>query len=181
MSSPLIRRFGALIRAAELTGCRQDELVKVCWRDFDREAQTLRIRGKGNKARTVSLSSPASAHISAQPRTLGSDLIFCHEGGLAYANVSSNFSQICRRIEKSNQTFKRFRFHDLRHLYAVRALIGGMDLWTLSRQLGHTSVKVTEHSYLAFLSPEKAEAARKIDGSNPAQLKRFAEEAGLAK
>jgi integrase/recombinase XerD len=138
------RRFGALIRGAELTGCRLDEIVQARWRDFDPKGGTLRIgKGKGNKSRTISLSCAASAHILGTARVLGSNVIFCHDSGLAYANASSNFSQICRRVERTQPSFKRFRFHDLRHLYAVRSLLGGMDLWTLSRQLGHTSVKVT--------------------------------------
>jgi integrase/recombinase XerD len=170
------RRFGALIRAAELTGCRLDELVQAQWRDFDPKAGTLRIgKGKGNKSRTISLSEDATRHILGTVRVLGSDVIFCHDSGLAYANASSNFSQICRRIEKVRPSFKRFRFHDLRHLYAVRALLDGMDLWTLSRQLGHTSVKVTEHSYLAFLTPEQGVAARQGSAQKTAQLQRFGE------
>jgi integrase/recombinase XerD len=170
------RRFGALIRAAELTACRLDEIVQAQWRDFDPKAGTLRIgKGKGNKSRTIRLSGTASAHILGTARVLGSDVIFCHDSGLVYANTSSNFSQICRRVEKTQPSFKRFRFHDLRHLYAVRSLLEGMDLWTLSRQLGHTSVKVTESSYLAFLTPGQGDAARQGLAQNSAQLQRFGE------
>lgn len=170
------RRFSGLIRAAELTGCRLDEIAQATWRDFDPRAKTLRIaKGKGNKSRAISLSGAATAHILGTPRVLRSDVIFCHDSGEAYANASSNFSQICRRIEKTSHEFKRFRFHDLRHLYAVRSLLDGMDLWTLSRQLGHTSVKVTEHSYLAFLTPEQADAARQGSAQKTAQLQRFGE------
>jgi integrase/recombinase XerD len=170
------RRFGFLIRAAELTGCRLDEIVQVKWRDFDPQTKTLRIpKSKGNKSRTISLSDAATRHIHGTARVLGSDVIFCHDSGLAYANASSNFSQICRRVEKSQPSFKRFRFHDLRHLYAVRSLLDGMDLWTLSRQLGHTSVKVTESSYLAFLTPGQGDAARQGSAQKSAQLQRFGE------
>jgi integrase/recombinase XerD len=173
------RRFGHLIRAAELTGCRLDELVQAKWKDFDAKGGTLRIaKGKGNKSRTISLSDAASAHIHGTPRVLGSEVIFCHDGGLAFANASSNFYQLCRRVEKTDTAFKRFRFHDLRHLYAVKSLIGGMDLWTLQRQMGHSSVKVTE-LYLTFLTPEQQEAARKADGTKSAHLKRFGDEARL--
>jgi integrase/recombinase XerD len=175
------RRFGALIRAAELTGCRQDEIAQVTWRDFDRQASALRVVGKGNKSRTISLSDAASAHILGTVPVIGSQIIFSNDSGLAYANISSNFSQICRRVERASPSFKRFRFHDLRHLYAVRALYDGTDLWTLSRQLGHTSVKVTEHSYLAFLTPEQADAARQATAQKSAQLERFARWTGGSK
>lgn len=45
--------FGAMIRAAWLTGCRQDELVTARWRDYDAVRSTLRVVGKGNKSRVL--------------------------------------------------------------------------------------------------------------------------------
>lgn len=39
-------RFGALITAARLTGCRQDELVNVTWPQFNPRAKTLDVIGK---------------------------------------------------------------------------------------------------------------------------------------
>jgi integrase/recombinase XerD len=168
-------RFGAFIRAAWLTGCRQDELVRVTWRQFNPRGQTLEVIGKGNKRRTLALSSAATAHFSAQPRTLGSDLIFCHPGGLAYAQPASEFCHVRRAVEarakREKTKFARFRFHDLRHLFAVEALREGMDIYTLSRHLGHTSVKTTE-IYLEFLSPEQADSVKSGSAQNTAQLRR---------
>lgn len=172
------KRFAALIRAAELTGCRLDELVTAEWPSFSPDERTLRVKGKGNKVRTIDLSDAAMTHIKTHPKATDSALIFCHGGGEAYANASSNFSQICRRIEKADKTFKRFRFHDLRHFYAVNALLGGMDLWTLSRQLGHTSVKVTESFYLRFASQKQTDAARKASTQNRTHLQRFGDGEG---
>jgi integrase/recombinase XerD len=157
-------RFGALIRAAWLTGCRQDELVNVTWRAFNAKAKTLEVVGKGNKRRTLRLSLAASAHISAQTVTLGSELIFCHESGETCAQAASDFCHVRRGVEAkaeaAKQPFRRFRFHDLRHLFAVETLRSkAMDIYTLSRHLGHTSVKTPE-IYLDFLTPEEATAAK---------------------
>jgi integrase/recombinase XerD len=169
------RRFGALIRAAELTGCRLEELVSAKWRNLDKRAGTLLVVGKGNKARTLDLSPAALTHFRTHPQTLDSELIFCTSGGEAYANASSNFGQLCRRVEEIDPKFERFRFHDLRHFYAVHSLLGGMDLWTLQQQLGHTSVKVTESFYLRFLTAEQQAAARKPSTQNRTHLQRFGE------
>lgn len=173
-------RFGALITAAWLTGCRQAELVDARRRGFDPKRQTLTITGKGNKRRTITLSDEAAAHISAQPTTLGSDLIFCREGGVAFAEAASDFTHLRRSVaakaEREGRPFRGFRFHDLRHLFAVEALKSGMDIYTLSKHLGHTSVKTTE-IYLEFLSPEEAEAARHGSAQTSAQHKRSREAA----
>ena len=169
------QRFGALIRAAELTGCRIDELVTAKWRGLDEDAATLRVIGKGNKSRTIDLSGPALTHIRTQPTKGRGQLIFCSDEGEPFSSPSSNFGRICRSLAKRDKSFKRFRLHDLRHLYAVTALLGGMDIWTVSRQLGHGSVQVTESVYLKFLSAEQAEAARKPSTHSRTQLQRFAE------
>lgn len=166
-------RFAALVKAAQLTGCRQDELVTAEWRRYDQKAGTLEVIGKGNKRRTIELSSSASAHFSAQPHTLGSPLIFCRESGEPFTQAASDFCHFRRLIEKTDKSFHRFRFHDLRHLFAVEALrSGAMDIYTLSRHLGHTSVKTTE-IYLEFLTPKEAVEAKHGSAQNTAQPRRF--------
>ena len=169
-------RFGAFIRAAELTGMRQDELVRATWRAFNAVVGTLEIVGKGRKRRTIQLSPAATAHFSTQPKTLGSELIFCREGGLAYAQAASDFTHLRRGVEgryaRNSRPFRRFRFHDLRHLYAVEALRAGVGIYALSKHLGHTSVKTTE-IYLAFLTPDEAESIKATQAQNPAQTRRF--------
>ncbi len=173
VSSP---RFAALIRAAELTGCRQAELVAARWRDLNPRARTLEIVGKGNKRRTIELSDVATAHFLAQPRTLGSELIFCRDGGLAFAQAASDFTHFRRtaeaRAKREGREFRRFRFHDLRHLFAVRELRAGRSLYDLSKHLGHTSVKTTE-IYLAFLTPDEADASKGTSAQMAAQSRRF--------
>jgi integrase/recombinase XerD len=155
--------FGALIRAAWLTGCRQNELVTAQWQNFSAEAQTLSVIGKGNKRRTIKLAGEAVELISRLPRVLGSKLIFCHSDGLQMAQAASNFTGIRRgAIQKAKgrgEDLQRFRFHDLRHLYAVEALRGGMSVYDLSQHMGHTSVKTTE-IYLEFLTVEEKKAAK---------------------
>ena len=172
------QRFGALIRAAWLTGCRQDELVQSSWRSFDDRSGSLEVIGKGNKRRTISLSQEASAQLSAQPRTLGSSLIFCREGGALFKEAASDFTHIRRAVmanaKKEGAEFQRFRFHDLRHLFAVEALRDGMSIYALSKHLGHTSVKTTE-IYLAFLTPEEADRAKNETAQKSAQSRRFRE------
>jgi integrase/recombinase XerD len=162
------REFGAFIRAAWLTGCRQAELARLTWSSYDERRGTLTIVGKGSKRRTIDLSPQATAHFSAQPRVLGSPLIFSREGGMPFAQAASDFCHLKRMVaaqaKREGREFIGFRFHDLRHLFAVEALHGGMGIYTLSKHLGHSSVATTE-IYLAFLSPSEAEEARRGVGT----------------
>lgn len=156
-------RFGALIRAAQLTGCRQNELVTAKWLNLNVEKRTLTVIGKGNKLRVLALSPAAIKHFTSQPRTAKSDLIFCKANGEPFSQAASDFTHVRRAVAsqraKEGRPFVRFRFHDLRHLYAVEALRGGANIYDLQKHLGHSSIKVTE-MYLAHLTPEEAATAQ---------------------
>jgi integrase len=55
-----------------------------------------------------------------------------------------------------------FRLYDLRHTYASRAVMAGVDLPTLAALLGHTSVQMTMR-YVHPAEEHKREAAAKIE------------------
>lgn len=156
-SSP---RFAALISAAVLTGCRQDEITSLLWKQFNAKTGTLEVIGKGNKRRTIQLSEAATAHLDGTVRVLGSDLIFCTPQGTKWTSPASYFVKIRDRVAKANKDFRPFRFHDLRHLYSVEALRSGKDIYSLQKHLGHTSVSTTE-IYLEFLTPEEEARVKK--------------------
>jgi integrase/recombinase XerD len=173
------RRFGAFIRAAWLTGCRQDELVRLEWRQFNATAKTLDVIGKGNKRRTLRLSDAATAHFSAQPVTLGSDLVFCRESGEPYAEAASDFCHVRReaakKCKKDGIPFIRFRYHDLRHLFAVEALRAGMSIYDLSKHLGHTSISTTE-IYTTFLTQDEVKHAGRGSAHFDGTPRRFSDQ-----
>lgn len=158
--------FGNMIRAAWLTGCRQDELVTSRWSAFNEKAGTLEVIGKGNKRRTIKLAPEMVGLLTSMPRTLGSDFIFCVDGA-PITQAASDFTHLRREAIKKakarGEELQRFRFHDLRHLYAVEALRSGTGIYELSQHLGHTSVKTTE-IYLEFLTPEQKAAAKLGEG-----------------
>ena len=63
---------------------------------------------------------------------------------------------------------RAFRFHDLRHWYAVDYLRRGGSIYTLQQILGHSSIKTTE-LYLAYLTPNEQEQAKAGSAQTPAQ------------
>lgn len=166
-----------LIRAALLTGCRQEELVTLERRHVDFARKAISVLGKGNKRRDVSLTDEAVALFREIPVSMATRLVFWHSEGRPYRNVPTRFSLYGRQLAKeaadSGGEFRRFRFHDLRHRFAVdylRSRRGGV--YMLQQELGHTSLKVTE-MYLAFLTAEEAQAAKDATAQNTAQVYRF--------
>lgn len=158
--------FARLIRFAAYTGVRLEEACGIEWRDvrLDR-GEVLLPRTKVSRPRTVRLSTPggdATGSIGSSGgsgagviRHVSCPLVFWTEDGVRFSNASGNFAALAKRaIEREaekNQPLRRFRFHDLRHAFAVRWLLAGGDIYALSRHLGHTSVKTTE-IYLGFLA-----------------------------
>ncbi|MCJ2127685.1 tyrosine-type recombinase/integrase [Methylobacterium sp. E-045] len=170
--------FKFLIQAALLTGCRQDELVTLERRHVDLQRRAISVHGKGNKRRVVSLSDEAVALFRSIPPSLVTRSVFWHSDGRPFVNVATRFSlygrQLAEAAAKNGREFRRFRFHDLRHRFAVDYLRSGRgSIYTLQQELGHTSLKVTE-IYLAFLTAEEAQAAKDSTAQNPAQVYRFA-------
>ena len=99
------------------------------------------------------------AILKRQPRTTYSNIVFWRGKGLTIDWVSSQFGALSKKFTPNSNGFVRFRFHDLRHLFAVQYLRNGGSIYALQGILGHTSIQTTE-MYLAHLTPEQQNEAR---------------------
>lgn len=106
---------------------------------------------KGRKARTVYFSEKTAKElrrwIQFMDRYCESDWLFPvkHNGRKVDVSVfERNFRQYIKRIGIT----KKITPHTMRNNFAKRCLMAGMDIYTLSRLLGHSSVEVTEKAYL---------------------------------
>src|SRR5262249_26765303 len=138
------------------TGCRLGELTDAKRGDFHAARRQLTVIGKRNKMRTIDLSAEAMAAIKAAPS--GSEWLFVSEIGDRHNHAGSSFYKLVQLLAGRGEV-TRFRFHDLRHRFAVDYLQGGGSIYDLQQHLGHTSVKTTE-VYLAYLSPGEQRAAK---------------------
>jgi integrase/recombinase XerD len=91
--------------------------------------------------------------LAAVPQYLNCSLFFWHDEGAGFQNFASNYA-----AQKTSHEF-RFRFHDLRHKFAVDYLRRGGNIYDLQKILGHSSVKTTEF-YLDYLDLEEQKVAK---------------------
>lgn len=176
-------RFIDMAAVARLTGMREEEIASLRHDQIDRARLSISlVHTKGRRAREVPISPAALAIISQQPQFLRSPFVFWRGEGERFNHVGAQFyatvGRVARKAAQSGEPFRRFRFHDLRHLFAVEALrTGRLSLYALQQVLGHTSVKTTE-GYLDHLTPEEKQRAIHGVAQNAAQDQRFAEGEG---
>jgi len=151
------------------TGVRLGELFQLTWRDVDLEHRNLTIQGttaKSGKTRHIPLNTEALWALR-EWKGQGTDRTgFVFPGRVSRRelnNVRRSWLGVLDDAEIS-----RFRWHDLRHTFASRLVMAGVDLNTVRELLGHADYKMTLR--YAHLAPEhKAAAVAKLipAGANP--------------
>lgn len=157
-------KLGDVARFAWETGARLDEVLSLHRADVDTKRRTalLHYGVKRAKVRTITLSRAAVRIVEAQAAKLQEPRVFWGPSG-KITNASSRFSRIVARVAQkaaqSGEPFRAFRFHDLRHLYAIEWLKRGGSIYALQKHLGHDSIKTTE-IYADFIPAEGEATAR---------------------
>lgn len=71
--------------------------------------------------------------------------VFCNGDGETFANVRRSFETALRKSE-----IEDFRFHDLRHTFALNLVMEGVDIMTVKKLMGHKTLDMTlRYSHLA--------------------------------
>lgn len=136
------------------TGMRIGETLEIdITTDIDFQNRAINLRAETTKskiARTVFFSLKMAEELKRwmkfKDRYIESNLLFpvqLRDKVLDVNNFEKNYRKYCDRIK-----ITEFSPHGLRNNFAKRCLMNGMDIYTLSRILGHSSVKVTEECYL---------------------------------
>ena len=136
------------------SGTRVGETLSAENGQLDLHERSLHLpadKTKGRKVRTVYFSEKTAKELRRwilfKDRYCDSFSLFPvkHTGfPLKISNFEANFRKYLQRIGIE----KHISPHTLRNNFAKRCLMAGMDIYTLSRILGHSSVKVTEQAYL---------------------------------
>ena len=76
---------------------------------------------------------------------------------------NSNINKELSILGKLAEIDKRISFHTARHTFATMMLTLGADLYTVSKLLGHTSVKMTQ-VYAKIVNKKKDDAVNLTNG-----------------
>lgn len=143
------------------TGIRRGELLSLTWDNIDLQHAMLTITGsttKTGKTRHIPLNKEALQVIKQWQKTTNAKcgLIFPNKNGCKFANIHTAWKKLLKSAKIEN-----FRWHDLRHHFASKLVMAGVDLNTVRELLGHSDIKMTLR--YAHLAPEhKAQAVAKL-------------------
>ena len=136
------------------TGMRLGECSVLMVSDLNLAKRQIILRAeitKGRKDRTVYFSQKTEGvlrrWLQYKDRYVESEFIFPakYSGrNIQVSNFETNFKGYLRRAGLNDSLSP----HCLRNNFAKRCLMNGMDIYTLSKILGHSSVTVTEQAYL---------------------------------
>ena len=160
-------RDRCLIKALAHTAIRRAELASLDIRDIDFERHLLQIReGKGGKSRTVPISEELASdlkHLNGN-RKSGPIFLSQRKGPLTLRQVNWIVAQvgIASGVKNPNPGCKYITCHLFRHSFAREWKKRGGSIESLSKILGHTSVKTTLDEYGTEDLPTVSENYRKI-------------------
>jgi integrase len=153
--------FRPLVRGALETGARYGELIALQVADFDARSDTVHIRhSKSGRDRHINLTEDGVAFFRRLVAgRLGDDLIFRRDGGSAWGKAHQN-----RFMDDAVTAAKirpRITFHGLRHTWASLAVMAGMPIPVVARNLGHATSAMVEKHYGHLAPSYIAEAVRR--------------------
>lgn len=145
-----------LVILAMNTGLRKGELLSLTWQNINLERDFITViaaNAKSGKTRHIPLNQKAKSALTNWKSDCKSlHWVFEREEGQPLKDIKKSWSAI---LESAN--IKDFRFHDLRHHFASKLVMAGVDLNTTRELLGHGSLDMTlRYSHLA---PEHKAAA----------------------
>ena len=133
-----------IISFALNTGLRQDELLSLEWSRVSLFRKTILIqKTKNGKPKTLPLNKIALDVLNQRSnvKSIRNDLVFFSRNGkkIYSNNLRQSFYTVLRKVG-----IEDFRFHDLRHSFATRLAQAGVDIYKISKLLGHQDIKMTQ-------------------------------------
>ncbi len=136
--------FRDFVMFAINTGMRRGEIINLEWSQVDMFRKEVYLADtKNDEPRTVPLSVRAFGILvkKAKVRVLGQPVVFLTESGNKID--PRNLKRCMDRILKKTG-IQHMRIHDLRHTFGTRLAQAGVDLYTISKLMGHKDIRMTQ-------------------------------------
>jgi integrase/recombinase XerD len=139
--------YRTLFQTTYACGLRLNEVIHLQVSDVDGARRVLHVRyGKGDKERLLPLSDRLLDELRIywrhyRPRPW----LFPKRRSGEQPIHATSVQKLCQHLVKRVQITKPASFHTLRHSFATHLLEAGVDVRTLQKLLGHSSLSTTAH------------------------------------
>src|ERR1700739_2059906 len=130
------------------TGMRKGEQYRLTWRDVNLEARRISLwKTKNGSVRHIPLNTTALGALKRiREKSKGVGRVFAAQNGKEPLKDPRYWWDIVLYRSEIND----FHWHDLRHTFASRCIMAGVDLRTLQQLLGHKTLQmVVRYSHLS--------------------------------
>jgi len=125
------------------TGGRPNEVYSLTWKDIDFNLKNVIYKGaytKSSTTRVIPLNEKCIIELLRWKSISSTVLLFPADSISGYTtSIVLSFKKMLKRAEISD-----FRLYDLRHAFASKLIMNGVDVYTVSKLLGHSDIKMTE-------------------------------------
>lgn len=175
---PVVVGTACLIEAAILSGARLGELAGLTWDSVDDKNNILHItrqldtrsrkdptpKFRSTKTDNSVRDIPVPSYLIDDMKKLRCDgdvLVFYTQRNKP-VSTSSASRYTHRMLKKLNINNKNFHFHSFRHSHVALLLSRGVDIYAISRRLGHNNIRTTLQIYSYLLREKEDEENKKI-------------------
>lgn len=154
--TPFADYLKPLITVALNTGIRKHALLSLRWEDIDFVHNTITLPAETAKNRqyaVLPMNKTVIATLTAWRTMCPGELVWpSPQTGRVMDNCNSAWERLLRDAQIEN-----FRWHDMRHTFASRLVMAGVDLNTVRELMTHSDIKMTLR--YAHLAPSKKKDA----------------------
>ncbi|WP_308556769.1 tyrosine-type recombinase/integrase [uncultured Lactobacillus sp.] len=156
-----------MILTALYTGMRKEEIQALSWNDIDELHGTININKAWDDAKkdfkpTKTVKSKRIISVNRELLQYLDDLK-SNNSTMIFKNVfgtiptSTALNKCLRNIMKQSGISKQgFHFHSLRHVHVAYLISKGVDIYAISKRLGHSNVTITLNTYSYLIDEYKA-------------------------
>jgi integrase len=164
-----------VILTAIYTGARFAEIIGLTWTDLDFKAKTIAITKawdyhvNGGFASLKTPSSNRTIRVNSklldwlkQLKANHADTVFICDHFKGFLNDRVN-ATLRDYLAKAGLSKRNFSLHSLRHTHVAYLLNQGVDLYAISKRLGHANMSVTSSVYAYFIDEHRRRSDNQIE------------------
>lgn len=163
-----------MIIAAIYTGARLSELQALTWKDIDWLHREISINKSWNEHKrdfkpTKNESSNRTIKANQKLMMLLHDLRVHSDSTMVFDSqfgtipTSGAVNKTLRMLlSKCGYHKKNFHFHSLRHSHVALLLVDGVDIYAISKRLGHSDISTTANTYAYLIDEYKEKSDQRI-------------------